>query len=67
MLNRILVALVGIPVLMYVYYSGGLPLPYSEIYITDKYWPDFDEVEMEKAILSYSKRERRFGGRLDVK
>ena len=26
MLNRILVALVGIPVLMYVYYSGGLPL-----------------------------------------
>ena len=26
MLNRILVALVGIPVLMYVYYSGGIPL-----------------------------------------
>ena len=42
-------------------------IAYSEIYITDKYWPDFDEVEMEKAILSYSKRERRFGGRLDVK
>lgn len=42
-------------------------IAYSEIYITDKYWPDFDEKEMEKAILSYSKRERRFGGRLDVK
>lgn len=42
-------------------------IAYSEIYITDKYWPDFDEAEMEKAILSYSKRERRFGGRLDVK
>ena len=42
-------------------------IAYSEIYITDKYWPDFDEIEMEKAILSYSKRERRFGGRLDVK
>lgn len=42
-------------------------IAYSEIYITDKYWPDFDETEMEKAILSYSKRERRFGGRLDVK
>ena len=42
-------------------------LAYSEIYITDKYWPDFDEEEMDKALLSYSKRERRFGGRLDVK
>lgn len=42
-------------------------IAYSEIYITDKYWPDFDEAEMEKVILSYSKRERRFGGRLDVK
>ena len=42
-------------------------IAYSEIYITDKCWPDFDENEMEKAILSYSKRERRFGGRLDGK
>ena len=42
-------------------------IAYSEIYITDKYWPDFDEAEMEKAILSYSKRERRFGGRPDDK
>ena len=42
-------------------------IAYSEIYITDKYWPDFNEEEMDKALLSYSKRERRFGGRLDVK
>ena len=42
-------------------------IAYSEIYITDKYWPDFDEEEMAKALLSYSKRERRFGGRLNVK
>lgn len=42
-------------------------IAYSEIYITDKCWPDFDENEMEKAILSYSKRERRFGGRVDGK
>ncbi|WP_300356833.1 polyprenyl diphosphate synthase [Fusobacterium sp.] len=42
-------------------------IAYSEIYITDKYWPDFNEEEMEKALLDYSKRERRFGGRLDVK
>ena len=42
-------------------------IAYSEIYITDTYWPDFDEKEMEKAISSYGKRERRFGGRLDDK
>lgn len=42
-------------------------IAYSEIYITDKYWPDFNKEEMEKALLDYSKRERRFGGRLDVK
>lgn len=42
-------------------------LAYSEIYITDVYWPDFDEEELEKAIISYNKRERRFGGRIDDK
>lgn len=42
-------------------------IAYTEIYITDKYWPDFNEKELEKAIIDYSKRERRFGGRLDVK
>lgn len=42
-------------------------IAYSEIYITDTYWPDFDDKEMEKAIESYSKRERRFGGRLNDK
>lgn len=42
-------------------------IAYSEIYITDTYWPDFDDKEMDKAIESYSKRERRFGGRPDDK
>lgn len=42
-------------------------IAYTEIYVTDKYWPDFDEEEMDKAIESYSKRERRFGGRPDDK
>lgn len=42
-------------------------IAYSEIYITDKYWPDFNEEELDKAFMSYSTRERRFGGRLDVK
>ncbi len=35
---------------------------YSEYYFTDVLWPDFDEKEIEKALLSYRQRERRFGG-----
>ena len=36
---------------------------YSEFYFTDTLWPDFTEREMDKAIVVYQKRERRFGGR----
>ncbi len=36
-------------------------IAYSEIYVTDTLWPDFDEEELEKAINEYSKRERKFG------
>ena len=35
---------------------------YSEFYFTDTFWPDMDEKELEKAILSYQSRNRRFGG-----
>ncbi|UCC90775.1 MAG: di-trans,poly-cis-decaprenylcistransferase [Dehalococcoidia bacterium] len=35
---------------------------YSEYYFTDVLWPDFGEKEIEKALLSYSQRQRRFGG-----
>lgn len=35
---------------------------YSEYYFTDVLWPDFDKKEVEKALLSYSRRQRRFGG-----
>ncbi len=35
---------------------------YSEFYFTDKYWPDFREPELQKALQSFSKRERRYGG-----
>ena len=35
----------------------------TEYYFTDVLWPDFDEPELDKAIASYQKRERRFGGR----
>ena len=39
-------------------------LAYSEFYITDCLWPDFNKEELEKAILAYNSRERRFGGRI---
>ena len=35
---------------------------YSELYFTDTLWPDFDEAELDRAIASYQKRDRRFGG-----
>ncbi|OUX39285.1 MAG: di-trans,poly-cis-decaprenylcistransferase [Flavobacteriaceae bacterium TMED265] len=34
---------------------------YAELYFTDTYWPDFDTQELDKALASYQKRERRFG------
>jgi len=34
---------------------------YSEYYFTSVLWPNFDKKEAEKALLSYSQRERRFG------
>lgn len=34
---------------------------YAELYFTDTYWPDFDAKELDKALASYQKRERRFG------
>lgn len=38
-------------------------LAYSEIYISEVLWPDFDRAEFIKAVESCRKRERRFGGR----
>jgi len=35
---------------------------YSELYFTEALWPDFDKKEIEKALLTYSQRQRRFGG-----
>jgi undecaprenyl diphosphate synthase len=35
---------------------------YSEYYFTSVFWPDFNEAELEKALLNYSQRQRRFGG-----
>lgn len=36
-------------------------LAYSEIVVTDCLWPDFNQEELEKAIVQYNKRDRRFG------
>ncbi|MFK4786009.1 polyprenyl diphosphate synthase [Fusobacterium sp. MFO224] len=41
-------------------------IAYSEIYVTDVYWPDFSEKDLDKAIENFNKRERRFGGRLNA-
>ncbi len=36
-------------------------IAYSEIYVTDTYWPDFDRDAFVKAITQYQSRERRYG------
>ena len=36
-------------------------IAYSEIYITDKYWPEFSKEDFCRAIIEYQSRERRFG------
>ena len=37
-------------------------LAYSEMYFTDKLWPDFSVKDLEEAICEYQRRDRRFGG-----
>jgi len=34
---------------------------YAELYFSQKLWPEFDSVELERAIAAYASRERRFG------
>ena len=36
-------------------------IAYAELYFTNIYWPDFTEEDLEKAIVEYQNRERRFG------
>ena len=36
-------------------------IAYAEFYFTDVLWPDFSEENLYEAIISYQKRERRFG------
>jgi undecaprenyl diphosphate synthase len=36
-------------------------IAYAELYTTDVMWPDFSKEDLEKAIIDYQARERRFG------
>ena len=35
---------------------------YAEMYVTETFWPDFDEAEFHKALVAFASRHRRFGG-----
>lgn len=35
---------------------------YSELFFTDCLWPDFDAKELDRALVEFAQRERRFGG-----
>ena len=37
-------------------------IAYSEIWVTDRYWPDFRTTDLLESLLAYQKRHRRFGG-----
>lgn len=37
-------------------------LAYAEFYFTDVPWPDFTREELEKAVVQYNSRDRRYGG-----
>lgn len=36
-------------------------IAYSEVYVTEKFWPEFDENALKEAILEFEKRNRRYG------
>lgn len=42
-------------------------ISYSELWITDKAWPEFDKDDLVQAITDYNQRDRRFGGLGDVR
>ncbi len=37
-------------------------ISYAELWVTEVYWPDFDEAQLHAAIRSFAARDRRFGG-----
>ena len=41
-------------------------IAYSEMYVTDTLWPDFSRKDLYSAIISFQKRERRYGGLVEA-
>ena len=41
-------------------------IAYSEIWVTETLWPDFRRRDLLEAIVAYQKRDRRYGGAVDV-
>jgi undecaprenyl diphosphate synthase len=39
---------------------------YSEFYVSQKLWPDWEKTDLEEAVENYIKRDRRFGGVVNV-
>ena len=37
-------------------------IAYAEIYVTEALWPDFSRARLLEALVSFQKRERRYGG-----
>jgi undecaprenyl diphosphate synthase len=37
-------------------------IAYSEIWVTERLWPDFRRRDLLEAIVAYQKRDRRYGG-----
>jgi undecaprenyl diphosphate synthase len=37
-------------------------ISYSEIWVTSRFWPEFDESDLHQAIRDFASRDRRFGG-----
>jgi undecaprenyl diphosphate synthase len=40
-------------------------ISYAELWVTDTFWPEFDEAHLHRAIRDYASRDRRFGGLKD--
>ena len=36
-------------------------ISYSEFFVTDVYWPDFGQEDLDRAIVTYAQRDRRYG------
>ena len=40
-------------------------ISYAELWVTQKYWPEFSNHDLHQSIVDYANRERRFGGLLE--